>query len=431
MALAGRWSLDRLADLDERRTTLLLFFLALAVRVAFSLLYGISAPPLGWGDDDAYDRIARSIAFSATYDDLWFPPGYPLFLAAFYATVGAKMAIVRLAQAVIGALTCVVVHRLGKRAFDARVGWLAAFALAVLPGHAYMSWRIMAEAIYILLVTGAAVSALRFFAAPDARTGLLVGAVLGIANAFKSNLVIYPSALILACALVFLARGEVRWRSLAVLVVTFVIANASTPIGNMIASGGEMAMLPANAGHTLWFSNNPEADGYFVDPRRAPSAIAFIDAHGKTEALKTTDALERDRIYAELALAWIREHPGRFLVLCGQKLANAYGPLPQAEVFEGNRAAKIVHVATFASVIPLALVGMVMARRRWRELLPLYLLVACHAVMVLIFYGTPRFTVIIMPALLVFACVPLLEIAAKLGAASHPQNRAQTVRHGI
>ena len=94
-------------------------------------------------------------------------------------------------------------------------------------------------------------------------------------------------------------------------------------------------------------------------------------------------------------------------------------------------AAKLVHVATFASVIPLALVGMVMARRRWRELLPLYLLVACHAVMVLIFYGTPRFTVIIMPALLVFACVPLLEIAAKLGAASHPQNRAQTLRHGI
>jgi len=192
-----------------------------------------------------------------------------------------------------------------------------------------------------------------------------------------------------------------------------------------------MAMLPANAGHTLWFSNNPEADGYFVDPRKDPSAIAFIEAHGKTEALKTDNALELDAIYAELALAWIREHPRDFLVLCGKKLANAYGPLPRAEVFEGNRSAKVVHVVTFASVIPLAIAGMVMARRRWRELLPLYLLIASHAVMVLIFYGTPRFTVIVMPALLVFACVPLIEIAARLGAASPAQVRAQALRHGV
>ena len=425
------WSLDRLGTLDERRTVFVLFAVALAVRVAFSMLYGLSAPPLDWGDDDAYDRIARSIAFSGTYDDLWFPPGYPLFLAAFYKTIGARMAVIRIAQGVLGALTCVLVYRLGKRAFDARVGWLAAFGLALLPGHAYMAWRLMAETIYILLITGALLLAMRFFSAPLLRGGLWLGGVLGVANAFKSNLVIFPPALIAACSPQLLTRRPVPWAALITLVGAFFVANASTPIGNMIASGGQMAMLPANAGHTLWFSNNPEADGYFIDPRREAAAIAFIEAHGQTEALATDDALTRDRIYRDLALAWIRENPRAFLVLCGQKLANAYGPLPRAEVFEGNRSAKIVHVLTFASVIPLAAIGMLLARRRWRELAVLYVLVACHVLMVLIFYGTPRFTVIIMPALLVFASVPLLEIAARLRFATPSQIYPQTDRQGV
>ena len=425
------WSLDRLATLDEWRTTLIVYVLALAVRVALSLLLGVSVPPLGWGDDDAYDRIARSIAYSGTYDDLWFPPGYPLFLAAFYTTIGAKMAVIRLVQAVISAFTCVLVYRLGKRAFDARVGWLAAFALALLPGHAYMSWRIMAETIYIALYTGAALLALRFFSEPNTRIALALGALLGLANAFKSNLVIYPPVLIAVCSPLFLARRPIPWGPLVALVLAFFVANASTPIGNMIASGGKMAMLPANAGHTLWFSNNPEADGYFIDPRRAPSAITFIEAQGKTEALKSADPIARDRIYAGLALAWIREDPARFLRLCGQKLANAYGPTPRAEVFGKNPGSIALHVLTFASIMPLAFAGMALAWRRWRELLPVYLLVACHTAMTLIFYGTPRFTVIIMPALLVFACVPVIAVAAALGAAKPAQIRAQTLRQGI
>jgi hypothetical protein len=98
-------------------------------------------------------------------------------------------------------------------------------------------------------------------------------------------------------------------------------------------------------------------------------------------------------------------------------------------VFEGDRTAKFVHAVTFAPVIPLALAGVVYARRRWRELFPLYLLVACHAAMVLIFYGTPRFTIILMPLLLVFASVTLLAIAARLKLATPLALAAQLAPH--
>jgi hypothetical protein len=248
---------------------------------------------------------------------------------------------------------------------------------------------------------------------------------LGLANAFKSNLIIYPPALIGVSIPLLLSRRPPAWRAFAALVIAFSIASAFTPLGNMAASGGKVALLAGNAGHTLWFSNNPLADGYYADLRKDATGIAFVESHGRTKELAAADAISRDRIYGELALAWIFENPRKFVVLCGRKLANAYGPFPRAVVFEGNAFAKVVHVVTFASIIPLAIVGMSRARARWRELCPLYLAVACHVAMVLIFYGTPRFTIIIMPVLLVFASVPLLEILTRLFSISLRQSVAR------
>ena len=48
-----------LAGLDGR-AILIVFLVALVIRLAFVFYYGISAPPVRWGDDSEYDRIART-----------------------------------------------------------------------------------------------------------------------------------------------------------------------------------------------------------------------------------------------------------------------------------------------------------------------------------------------------------------------------------
>lgn len=398
----------------ERAMLVALVLVALAVRVGFAFASGIDSAPVAWGDDDAYHRIAESIAFSGVYDDAWFPPGYPLVMAGLYKIFGSHVEVVRLFQAVLGAFTCVIVYRLGLRAFGAPVAWLSAFGLALLPGHAYMSWRLMAETSYIFLVTASALLALEFLDEPRIRRGLLLGATLGLANAFKSNLIIFPFVLIAATALVFLRRDPVPLRPWAMLVAAFAVASLITPAGNLIASGGKSALLPANAGHTLFFANNPVANGYFADLTRTPYGKEVVASHGYADEMAVADARERDRIYMRLGVAWIQEHPLSFVKLCGQKLLNAFGPFPRAEVFEGNRMARVVHVLTFASVIPLALLGVAMTVSHARRLLPLYLVLGSYTVMVLIFYGTPRFTLVVMPCLLLFASVPVARLGEAL-----------------
>ena len=53
-------------------------------------------------------------------------------LAGIYALCGHSLAAVRVIQAVMGALTCVLLVRLGRQMFSARVGWLAGTLLDAL-----------------------------------------------------------------------------------------------------------------------------------------------------------------------------------------------------------------------------------------------------------------------------------------------------------
>jgi hypothetical protein len=129
---------------------------------------------------------------------------------------------------------------------------------------------------------------------------------------------------------------------------------------------------------------------------------------------------EKDRLFLELGLAWIRENPGRFLILCLKKLDNAFGLFPRAVTFEGSRTTEAVHLMSYGVLAPLALAGIIAALRRHRVVCaPLFLTLLGYIFMVLLFYGTPRFTIVVMPVLIVFASSALWTCADH-SSLSHP-----------
>jgi hypothetical protein len=76
---------------------------------------------------------------------------------------------------------------------------------------------------------------------------------------------------------------------------------------------------------------------------------------------------------------------------------------PRAAVFERDPRAPVVHLLTYGPVAVLALAGMIATRRRWRDLSLLYLAILSYVVSVMLFFGTPRYTILIMPFLIAFA----------------------------
>ena len=387
---------------------LLLFLAAFAVRVAFILASGPTALPWDRGDDHAYDDIAYRLVSQHEYANTLYTPGYPLFLALNYAVFGRSWPLARLVQAGLGAATCLLVYRLGTKMFSERVGLIAGMLLAVYPGHAFFAWRLMPESLYILLLIWCLLLALSLAADPQPFRAFGVGMVVGVTQLVKANLFLFPALLIIWFAV--FSRGSVKWRVLCV--GTWIAGLALTaliqPIASSMSPGHQAHLLPANGGFSLWVGNNPLSVGYNDSDENNPAVHAFIVSHGFAERLKTANEPEKFEIYRSLALAWIRENPGRFLALMPKKLNNAFGLFPRAAVFQGNSRAQIVYLLSYGIIAPFALGGMIAAIRRWRTTSLLYVAVASCVPTVLLFCGTPRFTLLIFPELLIFASFALL-----------------------
>jgi 4-amino-4-deoxy-L-arabinose transferase-like glycosyltransferase len=387
---------------------LVLFFGAFAVRVAFIFAFGPTALPSPRADDQAYDKIAYRLVTEHQYTDTVYPHGYPWFLALNYALFGRSWFIARLVQAGLGAATCLLIYRLGSKVFSERVGLVAGVLLAVYPGHVFFSWRLTAELLYILLLIGSLLLALSVVETPRPLRSFLLGALVGVDQLVKANLFLFPAMLVVWFAFSARASGKRRVLCLAALIAGLAMTMLIEPMANFLAESRASA-LSRNAGLTLWVGNNPLSVGYNDQVDEVPTVKAFIESHGFGGRLETASPIEKDRIYRSLALSWIRENPWRFLALMPKKLNNAFGLFPRAQVFEGNSPARVVvHLLSYGLIAPFALGGMIAALRRWRACSVLYIVVLSYLPTVLLFYGTPRFTLLIIPVLLVFASFALL-----------------------
>jgi 4-amino-4-deoxy-L-arabinose transferase-like glycosyltransferase len=84
------------------------------------------------GDARGYDDWARQIARGDWIgrDVFYQAPLYPYFLGSVYAVAGRDLMLVRVCQAVIGSLSCVLLGLAGNRLFSARTGLIAGLILA-------------------------------------------------------------------------------------------------------------------------------------------------------------------------------------------------------------------------------------------------------------------------------------------------------------
>jgi hypothetical protein len=101
-------------------------------------------------------------------------------------------------------------------------------------------------------------------------------------------------------------RGGPRRVALARLAVVMVAAGLAVlpwTVRNYLLSG-QVVVVSANGGHSLWVGNNPQATGGYVAVRPA-----WAELH----------EVAYDRAAAAWALSWIRAHPGAFLRLVPRK----------------------------------------------------------------------------------------------------------------
>ena len=127
------------------------FLLAWTIRL---LALGMTASTWPAGDEaDWLLRAARSAQGLSGLEDGARAPGLIFFYAAAFKVFGAHILVAKLANGLVSALTIWPVYVLGRRLGGERVGWWAAFAVAVYPTFIAFSHYLWPAPLYIFLVS--------------------------------------------------------------------------------------------------------------------------------------------------------------------------------------------------------------------------------------------------------------------------------------
>jgi 4-amino-4-deoxy-L-arabinose transferase-like glycosyltransferase len=362
---------------------------------------------------------------SSPYD--W-SPGAPLFYASiYYATGGVHPGAVRLAVALLGALTIVLVFLLGRRLAGPIAGLVAAALFAIYPVTIFFTGKLMSEPLATLTLTGAVLS---FFWAGDrgrhwaawAVPGVLLGLTAFARPEYLAFVAVFaPLALIRGWRTDGWKRGLVAGGVLALAFALPIVpwtVHVSNNVGRFvpISTGGGKALfigtyLPGNGLHLdVKRELLRQFEGKTDIPASELSRISMTPLLNRV-ASKYPD-LERDaalqRIGRENAEHYLTDQPLDFAGMVVGKMWH---------MWHGSGAAGRSTYGTIFqfTVLALGLAGLVLlaVRRRWEFFLFAALLVGITVVGGLLLAGTRR-NVTLMPLVMALAGMTVFLAAQRV-----------------
>lgn len=384
-----------------------ILLLALVLRVAWALL--VPVHPIS--DAAAYDLFARNIAAGRGYvfadgsPTVYWPVGPSALYGAFYALFGTSGWVVALLNIVMGCGIVAGIHRIGMQRFDARVAALAALIAAVWPVWIQFV-TVPSSELPFALFTVLAFAAYGDQRLPDWARTLLSTALLVVAAFMR------PTILPLIVLLPLLGgslRKPLRTAGNVVLAVVLAALLFAPWMERNRALFGEPVLVSANFGANLWMGNNPTSYGGYMS----------------LPPIETKNEVTRDAHFKDLAVSFIRENPGEFLVLCVKRIGLSFDRETIGIAWNQEELApavqtigKLLSSAYWLAVLGLAIVGVGfwLLQDPLRLFDPLVVTPAMFAAVALIVVGQDRYHMPMMPFIALFAAFAIARfIAPKAG----------------
>lgn len=322
-------------------------------------------------------------------------PGYPFFIAGILALFNGSLMAVRIVQAVLGAIGCVLTARVASRTIAPRAFVWAGLLQATYAPLIYIDTALLSESLLVFLL----VLTLDIVTAADGRAKrwLIAGVSLGAAC------IVRPTALVLVVAfLVVLARKHGWGRDTRTLVFAFtagvLILVAPVVIQNWRVTG--VPMIQAYGGMNAYLGNRPSGDG----GARARLGGEWDRLEGEASRAGVTRN-DQDRYYLRRTFSEIADRPAAYAGLLVSKLMWTLQDDEWRDThsyyFFAAAWAPLQWLPTFGWVFALAAAGALAARPRDPSWLIAYGL-AMLATSVLLVIGT-RYRIPLVPALIATA----------------------------
>jgi 4-amino-4-deoxy-L-arabinose transferase-like glycosyltransferase len=384
-------------------------------------------------DAATYDRWARALAFGGDTGPttLMQSPVYPWFLSLVYRVFGASLAAARIAQAILGAASCGLVMLAARRLFASAAAALVAGVIAAFYAPLIFYEGVLVPATLVVFLSALLVAVLSAAGRPRTPRLLASGVILGAASAANPpSLLLFPFALLhlhFAGSAPDASRAPRRFLASAI-VFTIGVAAALSPltVRNALRTG-EFIPLTTGGGINFYHGNNPGANGFYQVPVYRGISLGGTPEEqsinmGKVASAQSGRGLSQTGVsnfWLRAGLDYIRGNPRAWASLVWRKFEFFWNDYERANVenfyfhrrFGGVLALPLF---TFGLVVPLGLLGVFLARDRWKRLWLLYGGILVCLFTALVFYVLARYRLIVVVFLIPFAgaaCVELFTLA--------------------
>ena len=360
-----------------------------------------------------------------------YAPGYVYFMAVF-VRLGASPGVICLAQIVLGSATCVFIYLIARRLFDHRVATVAGVMGAIYGPFLTHDIEFLSDSFGTFLYAAAGLALLRAMATPGIGAFVLSGVLIGVRAIQRPNvLLLVPLAVLI---MLFRFRREHGLKRVAawcaVLALVTLIPILPITIQNYAVTK-EFIPVTDSGGYVFYCSNNHGAQGLRYNPPALVARHMQRDPKGKEThvdlmddllsqqvaslaASRTLTPAESSRFWSREGLKCIRRRGLGQLRLLAKKLFYMFHAYRSHDTFPVLvKDERLGHLVFFGMGIlaPFAFAGMIITRRKWRDLLLGYALVLTPVASMMIFYVAARFRLGLGAMLIPFAAAGLLRIA--------------------
>jgi Dolichyl-phosphate-mannose-protein mannosyltransferase len=377
-----------MARLDFRWALLAIVAGGVVLRVLYTLLeapwpppalddqYYFSALPKLIADGEGFVRPFYLAFQGGSLPTAEHPPLHSVVLAGLAKLGGTSPDLQRLTGTVFGAGTIAALGLLGRRLAGERAGLLAAGLAAVYPVLIAADGALMSESLFGLLVAVSLLAAYRLVESASVGRALVLGALVALAALTRSEALLLLPLLLIP---VLRRPGGVRAALLAVLAFTVVL----TPwtVRNWIVFV-QPVIISTNSGSAIAGANCHET--YYGDQLGGWRPQCIRETPGN-------EAKHQDEVRDD-GVRYARDHLGRLPLVLAVRLARVWNLYDPLQLPEGRSArAEKLGVLMFFALVPLAVAGTLVLRRRrvpvWILLTP-FVVVSFTA---LLTYGNQRF----------------------------------------
>jgi 4-amino-4-deoxy-L-arabinose transferase-like glycosyltransferase len=417
---------------------LIIIVVSVVLRLAAAFYLGDHVVELpGTFDQISYDMLAQQVlaGHGLTVATDWWPATqageptahwsylYTLYLVGVYSLFGYHPLIARLIQAILaGALVPWLAYRLGRRHFGTKAGLVAAGLTALYAYFIYYAGALMTETFYIIaiLATLDLAGVLGLGSDEIPRSGRRV-AWLGLGLALAAAVLLRQVFLLFVPFL----YSWLLWRSyrhqvcptrqaiIGLLVATAILISAVLPwtLRNFGAFG-DFVLLNTNAGFAFFWGSHPIHGTNFVAilPDEGPSYQDLIPPE-----LLDLDEAELDQALLQRALAFVRDDPGRYVILSLSRIKDYFKFWPSSE---SGLISNLSRVLSFGVLWPFMALGLIYAiwRSCWSEALILYLFVGVYTAIHLLSWALIRYRLPVDAVLLIFAGLAVVDLRDRIRA---------------